>query len=119
MKRACGHAIGLLLFCLPLAGAAQDPKLVNPGMYEVFFENDEIRIIQVTYQPGQREALHSHPDYVAHVLEGGRLRVHIAGREPVERTVERGQTLVEVPVTHWAENIGDTVVRAVFIEVKQ
>ena len=119
MKRACSCIIGLLQLCLSFAASAQDPKLVNPDMYEVFFENDEIRIIQVTYQPGQREALHSHPDYIAHVLEGGTLRVHIAGREPLVRTVERGQTLVEAPVTHWAENIGDTVVRAVFIEVKQ
>lgn len=81
MNRTCAQTISLLLLFLSFGLSAQDPKLVSPDMYEVFFENDEIRIIQATYQPGQ--------------------------------------TLIQDPITYWAENIGDTVVRAVFIEVKE
>jgi glyoxylase-like metal-dependent hydrolase (beta-lactamase superfamily II)/quercetin dioxygenase-like cupin family protein len=89
-------------------------------MYDVFYENDEIRIIQVTYQPGQSDAPHSHPEYIAYVLESGTLRVHSSGNDTEERSVERGQILVQKPVEqHWAENIGDSVVRAVFLEIKQ
>ena len=119
MRAWTSTAMLLLLACLPDVLRAQDPKLVSPDMYEVFYENDEIRIIQVTYLPGQRDAPHSHPNYIAYVLEAGTLRVHARGSEPRERTVERGQTLIQDPVTHWAENIGNTVVRAVFLEVKQ
>ena len=98
---------------------AQDPKAVSPEMYEVLYENDTIRIIQVTYEPGQSDALHSHPRYIAYVLESGSLRVHSRdGGEPQIRVAERGQIMVQEPAAHWAENIGDTVVKAVFMEIK-
>jgi len=98
---------------------AQDPKAVSPEMYEVLYENDAIRIIQVTYEPGQRDAPHSHPRYIAYVLESGTLRVYPRdGGEAQIRVAERGQLLVQEPAAHWAENIGDTVVKAVFMEIK-
>jgi quercetin dioxygenase-like cupin family protein len=98
---------------------AQDAVTVSPELYTVLFENDDIRVMELTYQPGEGDAPHSHPKYMGLVLEGGNLRVHHDSGESEVLVVEGGQMLLFEPVEqHWAENIGDTVFRAILIEYK-
>jgi quercetin dioxygenase-like cupin family protein len=107
------------LFCIAEVSSAQDAVVVSPELYTVLFENDDIRVMELTYQPGEGDAPHSHPKYMGLVLEGGSLRVHHDGGESEELVVEGGQMLLFEPVEqHWAENIGDTVFRAILIEYK-
>jgi quercetin dioxygenase-like cupin family protein len=98
---------------------AQDAMEVSPDAYTVLFENDEIRVLEMTYQPGKGDQVHSHPKYVAMVMEGGNLRVHHNGEsEDVE--FRTGEIVPLEPVhQHWAENIGDKVFRGILIEYKQ
>ncbi len=107
-------------FCAVGLSHAQDAVAVSPEAYTILFENDDIRVMELTYQPGERDAPHSHPKYMGLVLEAGTLRVHPDEGESEDIVFQRGQTLIFDPVKrHWTENVGDTVFRAVLVEYKQ
>ena len=50
----------LLALCVCTA-ATQDPAAVNPKIVKVEFENDQVRILRVHYEPHERLEMHSHP----------------------------------------------------------
>ena len=56
--------IAMSLFMI--SGAfAQDPVKVDSTHYKVAFENDEVRILRITYGPGEKSIMHEHPNAVA------------------------------------------------------
>ena len=115
--RSLFFVLSLFLFTVVFA---QDPVEQNPDIYKVLFENDEIRVIQVTYALGVKEKPHGHPRYVIKVIEGGRLMLYTDDADPVETVVDSDQVLLLDPVKrHWAENIGDTTVRIISVEYKE
>ena len=54
----------LLLAVAPFA-AAQDPTEVDSDHYQVVFENDDVRVVRITYGAGDKSVMHHHPDSVA------------------------------------------------------
>jgi len=118
-NRLCLIVLMASILCTADLSSAQDAVAVSPEIYTVLFENDDIRVMELTYQPGERDAPHSHPKYTVLVLEAGTLRVHPQEGEAQDIVVQRGQTSLLDPVErHWAENVGETVVRAVAVEFK-
>ncbi len=70
----------LVLIALPLVlvGCFQNDDntiststLVAPDHYQIEFENDYVRVIRVTYGPGDASAMHSHAPFVGVTLTGG------------------------------------------------
>ena len=55
----------------------------------------------------------------AAVIEGGKVRNHLADGKVVESELATGQTLYREPTTHWAENIGTTTIRLILVELKE
>ena len=47
---------------------AQDPIKVGPNIYKKLLENDRIRMLEVTFAPGDSIAFHSHPDHAVYFL---------------------------------------------------
>lgn len=46
-------------------GSADDPVRVDSKHYKVEFENDRVRVVRISYAPGERSVMHSHPESVA------------------------------------------------------
>ena len=69
-------ALIMTAVCIADQSHAQDPVAVSPDIYTVLFENEEIRVLELTWEPGEREAMHSHPRYTIVAKEGGTLRIH-------------------------------------------
>lgn len=95
-----------------------DPVETNPELYRVLFENDRVRVLEYTDQPGDRTTIHGHPDTVMVTLSAFRRRL-IAG--DAHRDVElRAGAAHWVPAQqHAGENIGDTSSHAIFVELKE
>ena len=53
---------------------AQDPVKVAPSNYKVAFENDTVRVCNVTAKPGEKVAAHSHPDHIVYAVNGGKVK---------------------------------------------
>jgi quercetin dioxygenase-like cupin family protein len=107
-----------VLFLLASCAFAQDPAVVNAKTITVKLENDRVRVLEAVLQPGDKEQLHSHPANVFYVIEGGRMRNHLADGKVTETDLSPGQVFYRDPLTHWAENIGTTTVRVVLVELK-
>jgi hypothetical protein len=70
MKAIINHTIGMLIASSVFAFAtgaavAQDPTQVDAKHYKVTFENDQVRILRITYGPHEKSVMHEHPISIA------------------------------------------------------
>ena len=119
--------IYILIFLLLLMGVvygdaavtgAQDPLVVNSESITLKLENSRVRVLEATLAPGTKEKMHSHPAYVIYVIAGGKVRNHGADGAVTEANFKTGDVIYREPLTHWAENIGDTTIRLELVELK-
>ena len=103
----------------PVSNEAIDPVDVAPELYEVLLENEHVRIVRYRVMPGGRDTWHTHPSKVSVVTSGGTLRVTLGDGESFEVTEEKGTALWMQPLAHhFVENVGDTAVQIILVEVK-
>jgi len=96
----------------------QDPLAVNAKTIKLKLENPRVRVLETTVKPGEKENLHSHPASVIYIIEGGKIRNHAPDGKATETELRTGEVYYRDPLTHWAENIGDTTIRLVLVELK-
>lgn len=108
----------LLLLSSSQGARAQDPAVVNAKTVHVKLENDRVRVLESTLQPGEKEQLHSHPASIIYVIAGAKVRNHTADGKVTESELAAGDTLYRDPLTHWAENIGTTTLHLIIVELK-
>ncbi len=106
----------LLLFAVPVL--AQDPVVVDPDHYAVEFENDQIRVLRITYGPGESSVMHEHPAAFAVLLTAGKMIMHEADGEDELAEWGAGETNPTDATTHWPENISDHAIEVLLIEFK-
>jgi beta-alanine degradation protein BauB len=102
-----------------LAARAQDVVKVAPEHNKVLLENADVRIIENTLAPGEKDAMHTHAPGWYYVKQPGTIKVvHADGKiDTWEAKAGEGgwlQTLDQ----HTAENIGKTTLVYVLVEVK-
>jgi quercetin dioxygenase-like cupin family protein len=114
----CAVTVALLVGVQVTAAYAQDPAAVNSKTIHVRFENDRVRVLEAILPPGTKEQVHSHPANVIYVLEGGRYRNYAADGKITEGTLQTGEVIYRDPLTHAAENIGDTPLHLILVELK-
>jgi quercetin dioxygenase-like cupin family protein len=98
--------------------SAQDPVVVNSKTIKVKFENDRVRVLEAELPPGVKEQVHSHPAYVIYVLAGGKVRNYAVDGKTTEAELKTGEVLYRDPLTHAAENIGNTTMHMILVELK-
>ncbi len=108
-------ALGLLV---PSLLQAQDALKVGPGVYKLLFENERIRVLEITFKPGDKIASHSHPDHVIYVLSEGALKITRADGKITEVNAKPGQVMWTAAETHSAVNPGKTELKAIIVELK-
>ena len=96
----------------------RDPAVTNPDLYHVMMENDRVRVLEYRDRPGDRTALHGHPDSVMVTLSAFRRRL-IDGDRSAEVELSSGLVRWLPAQEHAGENIGDTGSHAIFIELKE
>ena len=97
----------------------QDPLMVNSKTIGLKLENPRVRVLEATLKPGDKEQTHSHPAYVIYVIAGGKFRNHATDGTVSDGEFKTGDVIYREPVTHWAENTGDTTIRLVLVELKK
>jgi quercetin dioxygenase-like cupin family protein len=117
MRRIALLAVfALLLFAVP--AIAQDPVEVDPDHYAVEFENDQIRVLRITYGPGESSVMHEHPAAFAVLLTDGQMIMHHAEGEDEAAEWGAGETNPTDATVHSPENIGDNAIEVLLIEFK-
>jgi len=96
----------------------QDPLTVNAKTIALKLENPRVRVLEATLKPGDKEQTHSHPAYVIYVIAGGKFRNHATDGTTTDGEFKTGDVIYREPLTHWAENTGNTTIRLVLVELK-
>jgi quercetin dioxygenase-like cupin family protein len=97
---------------------AQDAAKVAPHVYKVLFENERVRLLDVRMNPGEESAQHSHPNYLLHALQGGKVKLTDASGQSAEVDIQAGDTMWREAEEHSARNVGTTELHALFVELK-
>lgn len=117
-----GLVLPLALLLCGAGHAMEDPVTATPEMYKILHENEQIRVLEVIYQPGQRENWHGHPRYFVYVVDpgDGKIKIENDKGEIHEYDLKVGQNLLTGPVEkHRGMNPGSSPIRLVAVELKQ
>jgi len=112
--------ITLLFAVIIFAGNsfAQDATVVDPEHYKVEFENDEVRVLRITYGPGEESVMHSHPEGVAVFLTDGNVIFTLPDGKTQDVKVEAGQVIWLPESMHQPKNTGNELFEVIQIEMK-
>jgi beta-alanine degradation protein BauB len=95
-----------------------DIVAIAPESHEVIFENDTIRVLKVTVPPGGMVGRHRNPENINYILKSGTLRLTELSGSVVDVQLSEGQVIPAPKGSHAVENIGDTEIQTVCIELK-
>jgi Uncharacterized conserved protein, contains double-stranded beta-helix domain len=95
-----------------------DPLVAAANIYKLKAENDYARVLEVVFKPGDTAKMHHHPQHMAYVIKGGRLKLTSGGKSQ-EMTLTDGQVVFLERQHHEAQNVGDTTVDLLVVEFKK
>jgi len=97
---------------------SQDAVIVAPEIYRVLLENDRVRVLDVTGEPGTKSPLHGHPDSVMHAVSDASIVVTNAEGDTNAVELPAGVTFWSPASSHTVENVGSGTVHFIRVELK-
>ncbi|MBP1657305.1 MAG: hypothetical protein H6Q31_1906 [Bacteroidetes bacterium] len=82
-------------------------------------ENERVRMLGVTFAPGDSIGVHSHPDHAVYAVTRGKLRVTTSDGKTQVADAKAGNPIWFPNVIHDAKNIGATSLKLVVVELKE
>lgn len=108
----------VLLALATSASRAQDPTKVDAKHYQVVFENDQVRVLRITYEPGEKSVPHDHPDGVGVFLTEHHVKFTYPDGKTEESHAKAGESGWVKGGKHLPENIGDKKLELILVELK-
>ena len=113
----------LLLMMLTVLCAApayaQDAVKVDPKHYKVEFENDQVRVLRITYGPGEKSVMHNHPASVAVFLSDASARFGLPDGTSQDMAMKAGSTQWNDAGTHLPQSTNKKSFELILVELKQ
>lgn len=97
--------------------STEDPTVTNADHYRTLWENDLVRVLEYTDEPGDRTTPHDHPNSVMVTLSAFSRRLS-AGDRTFDTELPSGQAVWIPAQRHAGENTGDTPTHTILIELK-
>lgn len=121
MARTLSMFVFFIALALVVTGtsSAQDPTMIGPNTHKKILENNRVRMIEVTFAPGDSIAMHSHPDHAVYTISGGTLRITTSDGKLRVAELKTGQPIWFPAITHAAKNIGTTTLKLLVVELKE
>jgi quercetin dioxygenase-like cupin family protein len=112
----------LILTVLSMAASAayaQDAVKVDPKHYKVEFENESVRVLRITYGPGEKSVMHEHPGAVAVFMTDSEFHMTDPdGNTEPAPTGAPGVVIWTPATTHSPQNVGKAAAEVILIEIK-
>lgn len=119
MKRLIiSFAVMFAVILISGSSFAQDAVKVDPKHYKVEFENDQIRVLRITYGPGEKSVMHSHPEGVAVFLTDGDGKFTFQDGKTQDQKFKAGTVIWSPESQHQPENAGKESFEIIQIEMK-
>ncbi|MGH9427866.1 MAG: cupin domain-containing protein [Terriglobia bacterium] len=97
---------------------SQDPVKVDPKHYKVEFENNQVRVLRITYGPREKSVMHDHPASQVVYLTDAHVKFGLPGGKTEEQHGKAGQTAWALAGKHLPENVSDKPLEAILVELK-
>ena len=110
-------AYGVSALAQPGGGKA-DPVKVDARHYKVEFENESVRVLRISYAPGEKSVMHYHPNAVAVYLTDGKTRMTTPDGKSQDMAVKAGAASWTAAGSHLPQNTGDRL-ELVLVELKK
>jgi len=110
----------ILTFLIISAGSAfcQDPTKVDSKHYKVVFENDQVRVIRITYGPGEKSVMHYHPDALAILMTDNKVKMTFKNGKSIQEMGKKGEISWTPAGYHLPENTGKEFMEVLLVEMK-
>jgi quercetin dioxygenase-like cupin family protein len=108
----------VLFAALPLAAAAQDAVKVDSTHYKLLLDNASVRVLKISYAPGTKSTMHSHPDAMLVPLADSNVRFTMPDGKTQDMQVGKETAAYTPAGTHNPANVGTTPVDAILVEFK-
>jgi len=109
--------IATFLFSIRTA-KAQDAVKADPKHYKVELENDDVRVLRIHYEPGEKSVMHEHPKGVAVFLTDYQVKFIVPTGEEIPVSGKAGQVVWDNGDKHLPENTGKKAMEVIQIEMK-
>lgn len=96
----------------------EDAVTIAPHLHTVIHEDEKMRVLKVVVNPGDKADTHWHPHNMNYILKPGLLRFTKPDGTHVDVELNEGQVTSSGPASHAVENIGNTTVETVQVEIK-
>jgi len=98
----------------------QDVLTAASNAYGLLLENDQVRVMEVRLNPGQKAPMHDHPnDHVVYVMKDATFNLSFPDGKNAEIELKSGNVLWLEAGPHETENIGKTAGHNLVIELKR
>jgi oxalate decarboxylase/phosphoglucose isomerase-like protein (cupin superfamily) len=99
--------------------AAQDVMTVAKDHYRVLVDNPQVRVVENTLLPGQKDPLHTHPAGWYYITKPGTMKVVFADGRTELWTPKAGESgWSPAEGAHTSENVGNAPMAYVLVEIK-
>ena len=96
------------------------PEQVSPEIYEVLFENETVKVMKVSFAPGQEDNMHDHYPFTGYLINGGKAQVTMPDGKVNEREFPSGFIAHNGNgIRHRVKNIGSNDINIILIEHKK
>ena len=95
-----------------------DPLVIAKNVYSFINENDRVRVLKVTFKPGDTAKMHHHPQHIVYVLKSGKLKLVSEGKTQ-ELDMKEGSAVFLDAQNHEATNTGNSILELLVVELKK
>lgn len=100
-------------------GTKADPVKVDSKHYKVEFENDKVRVLRVSYGPGEKSVMHYNPDAVIVSLTGDKTRMTTPDGKSQESPTKAGGVIWAPAGSRLPQNVADQRDEVIIVELKK
>lgn len=115
LLRVAITAAGLISSC----ALAQDAVSVDPKHHKVEFENDEVRVLRISFGPGETAPMHDHPCGIVVGIQDGTLEFGFPDGTSRAAPLKRGQVVTPKPIKHQVANKSSSAFEVILVELKK
>ena len=95
-----------------------DAAIVASETYKVYLENDRVRVLEYRIKPGEKNAMHSHPDYLWFALVPEKFKLTLSDGKTIDSEAKAGEVFFSEAENHAYENVGSNEAHGFLIELK-
>jgi quercetin dioxygenase-like cupin family protein len=96
-----------------------DSVTADPEHYKVEFENEDVRVVRISYGPHEKSVMHSHPQLVAVFLTDAHFRFTYPDGSSEEIQAKAGDIMPHEAFEHLPESLSDVRFDAIAVELKR